>query len=186
MWARSSQFSDVFFEPLERRHIPRLYQWRRQPHVREFYATTPLSRSEALRKYTARIDPASPTKAFLILAGRPIGYIQAYRLKDWPEYAAVVGEMQGISVDLFIGEADHIGCGWGPVILIKFLAEIGFPIFPDQELCWISHDLKNERARKASRAAGFQPVRTIVEDGTNKELLVLTRSEACSAAQTLR
>lgn len=52
--------------------------------------------------------------AFLIRAGVPIGHIQTYRVCDWPEYAAIIGEVGGISLDLFIGDAQFVGRGWGP------------------------------------------------------------------------
>lgn len=186
MGADSPDYAVISFEPLKREHIGRLCQWREQPHVREYYSPLPISREAALEKYLPRLDPASPTKAFVIRTTIPIGYIQAYRLCDWPEYAAIVGEIDGISVDLFVGEESYVGCGWGRRTLIKFLTEVAFPIFPDQRVCWMSHDLGNERARRAARAAGFQPVRTILEDGKSKELLVLTRLQATITAQKFK
>jgi aminoglycoside 6'-N-acetyltransferase len=126
------------------------------------------------------MEHSSPTKAFIIHLGIPLGFIQAYRLRDWPEYAAEIGEPEGISLDLFIGELRFVGRGWGRVILLEFLLRVAFPTFPDEQHCWIAHDLRNDRARRASRGAGYKPVRTVVEAGSAKELLVLSRAGARS------
>ena len=174
----SPRLADISFEPLCLQDIPLLYLWLAEPHVREFYAPAPRSREAIFQKYAARTEPTCATKAFVIRVATPIGYIQVYPLSDWPEYAALVGESNGVSVDLFIGEAGYLGRGWGRRILIKFLHEVAFPIFPGEKLCWISHDVPNTRARQASRAAGFRRTRTIMENGRRMELLVIARSRA--------
>jgi hypothetical protein len=118
----------------------------------------------------------------LSCVGPPIGYIQTYRVADHPEYAATIGEVEGISVDLFIGAADHLGIGWGRLILVKFLNEIAFPLFPEENVCWIYHEKLNQRALRASKAAGFRYVRDFVEDGIQKELLRLGKDECARLA----
>ena len=45
----------------------------------------------------------------MIHAGKPIGYLQTYRISDHPGYNAHVGvNSDTAGVDLFIGEADYL------------------------------------------------------------------------------
>ena len=170
------------FQPLREQDLPLMYSWLQEPHVREFYHRKGIPSWEETRKdYLERLVPDWPTKCFLsCCAGRPIGYIQTYRVADYPETAAVIGEAEGISIDLFIGVAEYIGKGWGRLILVKFLNEIAFPLFPGEEVCWIYHEKLNQRALRASKAAGFQYVRGLLEDGDLKELLMISRATSGS------
>lgn len=172
----SSPETTLRFEPLREQDLPGIYAWLQLPHVREFYHTKPLpSWQETRKQYLQRLDPAWPTKCFLIRADRAIGYIQTYRIADYPDYAATIGETEGISVDLFIGEPQYIGKGWGRLSLHRFINEVAFPLFPGEDVCWIYHDKLNQRALRASRAAGFRYVRDFIEDGSQRELLVFSK-----------
>jgi aminoglycoside 6'-N-acetyltransferase len=177
------RYRTLRFEPLKEQDIQGVFSWLQLPHVRKFYHPKPLpSWRETREKYLQRLDPDWPTKCFLICTGRPIGYIQTYRVADHPDYAETIGEFEGISVDLFIGEPQYIGNGWGRVSLLKFINEVAFPLFPREEVCWIYHDKMNHRALRASMAVGFQYVRDFIEDGTQKELLTLSKAEGAALA----
>jgi aminoglycoside 6'-N-acetyltransferase len=148
-------YGSLSFRPLRERDLPTLYSWRQEPHVREFVQRQPPAWEEIRDKYLPRLNPDWPAKCFLSCVGSPIGYIQTYRIADWPEYATTIDEPAGIGVDLFIGDAGYVGKGWGRMILLKFLNDVAFPMFPAEEVCWIMHDKMNRRALRASRAAGF-------------------------------
>jgi RimJ/RimL family protein N-acetyltransferase len=172
------RYRELSFEQLKEQDLPLIYSWLREPHVREFYHRKGVSSWEETRDhYRERLAIDWPTKCFLSCVGRPIGYIQTYRVADYPDYAATIDEVEGISVDLFIGDADHLGIGWGRLILVKFLNEVAFPMFPGENVCWIYHEKLNQRALRASQAAGFRYVRDFIEDGSRKELLRLTKEE---------
>jgi len=178
-----SRYRKLSFERLKEGDLPRVYSWLQAPHIREFYHRKPLPPWEQMRRhYFQRLHPDWPTKCFLSCVGKPIGYIQTYRVADYPEYAAMIGEAEGISVDLFIGEPTYLGSGWGRLILVKFLVEVAFPLFPQEDVCWIYHERLNQRAVRASRAAGFQYVRNFLEDGELKELLSLRKEDAAARA----
>lgn len=169
---------NLAFAPLSEEDLPLLYTWLRKPHIREFYHQKTVPPWEEMRAdYLRRLHPLWPTRCFLARAGTAaIGYIQVYRVSDYPEYAALIGESHGISLDLFIGEPEFLGKGWGRLILSQFLHDIAFPLFPEEQVCWIYHDARNRRARHASMAAGFQPVRSFHEEGDLKELFFLHRA----------
>jgi aminoglycoside 6'-N-acetyltransferase len=171
------------FEPLKESDLPGMYGWLQALHVREFYHTKPLpSWQETQAHYLQRLDPNWPTRCFLICVDCAIGYIQTYRIADYPDYAATIGETEGISVDLFIGEPQYSGNGWGRLILLKFVSDVAFPLFPEENVCWICHDKLNHRALGASRAVGFQYARDFIEDGRQKELLRLCKDESSKLA----
>jgi aminoglycoside 6'-N-acetyltransferase len=178
----ASQYRTLNFKPLKEEDLPVLYAWLQAKHVREFYhrKTVP-SWKEMHAEYIQRLDPDWPTRCFFSYSGvTPLGYIQTYRVEDYPEYGAMIGEDKGISLDLFIGDAALIGKGWGRLILLKFLRDVAFPMFCEEHVCWIYHDKQNHRALCASRAAGFRHVRSFTEDGDLKELLALNRDEVSS------
>jgi aminoglycoside 6'-N-acetyltransferase len=180
------RYRSVTFEPLREEDIRTLYLWLQEPHVREFYHPKPLpSWQEICEKYLQRLDPNWPTRCFLIHVDRAVGYIQTYRVADYPEHAATIGEAEGISIDLFIGDPRYVGIGWGRLILLKFINDVGFPLFSGENVCWIYHDKLNPRALRASKAAGFQYVRDIIEDGGQRELLALRKEESAKLAERM-
>jgi hypothetical protein len=89
-------------------------------------------------------------------------------------------------MDLFIGEPDYVGKGWGRLIIVRFLNEIAFPMFPEEEVCWILHDKMNKRAIRASRAAGFRCVRDALDHQTLHEVLVVNKSEVARLAHAIK
>jgi aminoglycoside 6'-N-acetyltransferase len=121
----------------------------------------------------------------LICVGQAIGYIQTYRVIDYPDFAATIGEAEGIGIDLFIGEPAYVGNGWGRLSLLKFINDVAFPLFPRENVCWIYHDKLNHRALRASKAVGFQHARDFIEDGNQMELLSLRKDECAQRAEAL-
>jgi aminoglycoside 6'-N-acetyltransferase len=178
------RYRSLKFKSLREEDIPTLYLWLHKSHVREFYHTKRVPGwNEFCAEYLQRLDPDWPTKCFLSYTGMaPIGYIQAYRVADYPAYAAMIQEDSGISLDLLIGEAEFVGKGWGRLILLKFINEVAFPLFDGEHVCWIYHETSNQRALSASRAAGFKHVRHFIEEGDPKELLAVSRNEVLTLA----
>lgn len=163
-----------------------VYSWLQQPHVHEFYHSDPLPSWEVLRAdYLRRVDPNWPTRCYLSCVNKPIGYIQTYRVAAYPDHAAMIGENEGIGIDLFIGDIEYFNKGWGRIVLLKFLNDVAFPLFPEERVCWIYHGENNPRAIRASQAAGFREVRSFLENGKPQTLLSLRRDEAALAAPAL-
>lgn len=171
-------YCDLRFDPLREQDLPLLFTWLQQPHVREFYQRDIPIWDEIRAQYLRALAPGSPTRRFIISADRPIGYIQAWRIADSPAYTASWGVTAGISLDLLIGEPAFVGRGWGRSILIRFLRKVAFPLFPQEELCWILHDHRNERAMRASKAAGFRHSHDIATHGWPHALLYLDKTAA--------
>ncbi len=158
--------ADLSFRPMIAADLPRLHAWLHQPHVFKWWKEA-FSLEEVVLKYAERINGTNPTLPFLILLGhREIGYIQVYLIDDHPDYAAALGlEEPAIGVDLFIGEPDLIHRGLGAPLLRRFLAEIGFPRWPEAPACVIGPDVANAAAIRAYRRAGFRPLKTVLVPG---------------------
>jgi aminoglycoside 6'-N-acetyltransferase len=169
------RYCDLRFDPLREEDIPMLFGWLQQPHVREFYQRDVPVWEEIRTQHLKALTTGSPTRRFVISVDRPIGYIQAWRIADSPAYTASWGVSAGISLDLLIGEPEFVGRGWGRLILTRFLHEVAFPLFPQEELCWILHDHRNQRAMRASMAAGFLHSHHVTVHGSPHALLQLMR-----------
>lgn len=169
---------DMTFRRLTEDDFPDLRQWLNRPHLRRFFQKQPISLAQIEAKYGPRVRGEEPTHCHLAwLAHSPFGYLQCYRIADYPDWAALIGERDGIGVDLAILEPDLVGQGLGHAMLAGYLGEIAFPLFANESKCFIAHERENHAGIANSRSVGFRFSRSFVEDGNATELLVLERDE---------
>ncbi len=167
---------EITFRALEERDLTLLTEWLNRPHLRRFFQFEPITAQEVATKYGPRVRGEVPTHSTLaLLDGAPFGYLQCYRIADWPDWEVVVETREGISIDLFIADSDLIGRGLGRRMLGQYVEAVAFPFYPDERMCWIGHQLENVAARACSEASGFAPVREYVEYGKRHVLLSLSR-----------
>jgi aminoglycoside 6'-N-acetyltransferase len=164
---------EITYRALAESDLPLMADWLNRPHLRRFFQREPISADETAAKYGAYIRGEVPTRSSLaLLNGMPFGYLQCYRVADWPDFQATIGVDDGISVDLFIGEIGLIGKGVGRRMLGGYVDQVALPLYPAERVCWIGHELENTAARKCSAAAGFTPVREYDEEGRRYILMV--------------
>lgn len=153
----------ISFRRMAMGDLPLMHRWLTTPHVLEWWwdgaGPTPAAVEE---KYAPRIRGESPTAVYIMqYAGKPIGYIQTYRICDYPEYAAVVDvDEDAAGVDLLIGEADYLHRGLGSHILRAFLRDIVFGA-TDAASCIIGPSEKNAIAIHAYEKASFRYLKTM-------------------------
>lgn len=158
-----------------------MHRWLQTPHVLEWWwgGVAP-SYEDVAEKYGPRIRGQEPTDPYLILhAGQPVGYIQTYRIRDYPEYAAAVDmDEEASGVDLFIGEADYLHKGLGSHILRRFLRHIVFAP-GDVASCIIGPSAANAIAIRAYEKAGFRYLKTIPAENepTPEYLMRISRAD---------
>lgn len=155
--------TNIGFRPLEMADLPQMHRWLNTDFVTEWYFEPEEHTYENIEKqYIPYIKGEEPNLSYIITyAAKPIGYIQCYRICDYPEYAQFVAEAENAAgVDLFIGEADYLHQGLGGPILRRFLREVVFPTL-DVVSCIIDPDESNEVAKKAYAKAGFKYLKTI-------------------------
>jgi RimJ/RimL family protein N-acetyltransferase len=112
---------------------------------------------DELDKYRSRIRAdADPTLLFLVRhRGRPIGFIQSYRIDDYDEYGRALDlGFPAAGIDVFIGEPAEIGKGRGPALIRAFLRDVVFPTY-DVDDCVIGPSVKNASAIRAYEKTGF-------------------------------
>ena len=114
---------------------------------------------DELDKYRRRIKGVDddPTLIFCIRhRGRPIGFIQSYRIDDYDDYGkALALDVPAAGIDLFIGEPDLVGKGHGPALIRAFLRDVVFKTYDVAE-CVIGPSIKNLSAIRAYEKAGFR------------------------------
>jgi len=162
----------IAFKPLKIEHIHLLYKWMQQPHVHQWWGE---GRSWSLSEIKEKYKPythgykiqqgiKTPIHPFIIeFEKRPIGFIQFYRVSDFPRDGFSVENVWQedkslAAIDFYIGERDCIGIGLGTQALQSFLKDHVFKSF---DACLVDPEKNNEAAIKAYAKAGFSPFRDL-------------------------
>ncbi|MDD9911904.1 MAG: GNAT family N-acetyltransferase [Alphaproteobacteria bacterium] len=166
------------FTPLASSDFEQLARWLNAPHVRATYQKEPISLEEVTQEYTKKIDENSSVRCHIAwLDGAAVGFLQCYRVVDFPDYGQEIGKDSGITVDFFIGEAACLGKGYGKHMLQCYLQNVAFPTFKAEDTCWICHAEDNKAAIRCSQAVGFSVYGHVVEDGKPSVLLGLKKDD---------
>jgi len=146
--------------------LPLLHRWLNTDFVNEWWERRPYSYEEIVEKYTPRVAGHNPTRSFIAMdRDLPIGYIQSYLIRDYPDYSQSLQVEDGAAgVDLFIGEAAYIHRGLGAPLLRRFLCQIVFTA-ADVTSCVIGPDVSNKAAIRAYEKAGFRYLKTVQVPG---------------------
>lgn len=160
--------------------IHNLYAWLGDPDVQQWYSEG----EHSLQNYAETFSPEPTTrKCIVLIDSHPVGYLQAYRLKDEPEYATQLGlEHDATSLDILLGNPDYRGKGWGSLVLHRALDEIVFGEMESLHAC-CNPDPENLRAVAAYQKAGFRGDRVVwVEDEEPhnrgfERIMLISRSE---------
>ena len=169
------------FRPLARGDLPLLHRWLNTPHVHRWWASdgSPQTSEAVAAEYGPQTTGEEPTAGFLICYGdTPIGFIQWYYLRDYPDYAAQIGVEGAAGIDLFIGEEAYVHRGLGTHILRMFLRDVIFAA-PGVRACVIGPDETNTAAIRAYEKAGFRYLKTISVPGEPRPeyLMLLARAD---------
>ena len=165
----------IGFRPLTADELPLLYEWLQRQHIQRWW-TDRETYDEVVQHYLPAIEGSEPTDLYLILSdGLPVGFIQTYRVSDYPEYRDLVAVEEGVAgVDLFVAEPDLTGRGFGSEALRRFVADI---VFSDPEIhaCVADPDAENIASLRAFEKAGFRVVRRFVDPDDQDKLHALLR-----------
>ena len=165
----------ITFRAVQREDIPDLYRWRNESHVMKWWYEDDDS-EPTLDVVAKNYGPDHDDKEYryiIVMDGRSIGYIQMYKLDDWPDYKLLIQE-EGAGIDLFIGEPDLINKGIGTEVINRFVEDVVFAD-PDITQCVIDPEATNAAAIRAYTKAGFTPVRTVDVPNTPGPELIMVR-----------
>ncbi|HTZ08295.1 MAG TPA: GNAT family N-acetyltransferase [Acidimicrobiales bacterium] len=147
---------DVVFRPLARTDFARLARWLGEPHVAAFWRE-PASPAAVEAAYGPLVDGADPTEAFVVeLDGHPVGYVQRYRIADYPDWAALVGA-EAAGIDYLLGDPARVGRGLGPRVVAAFTRST-LARYPDLGAVTVAVAQDNRRSWRALEKAGFTRV----------------------------
>lgn len=167
---------EIQFRSLTEDDFALQHTWLNQPLVREFYQKEPISLAEVEAHYRPRLAPGWPTRCWIAMIDHePFAYLQTYTLVAWPDYASRLQLDSGVCMDFYIGDPAFLGRGLGQAMIGQFLDRVLWVLYPEESLCYLAHAASNLRALAASRAAGFQHLRNLMEDGQTISLLVFER-----------
>ena len=115
------------FRPLAEEDLPTLFNWLSRPHVRRWWGREPGSYPEFAAKYAPRVLPGGPVDAFVIrVDDADAGYIQKYRLEDFPHYRRLLGleaEEGVVAMDVLLGDEWRCNQGLGAYVIGRFFRE---------------------------------------------------------------
>ena len=105
---------EISFRPLARGDLAQVHEWLQRDHVARWW-DEPMPLERVVEKYVPRIDGRQPVAMFVIvLEGRDAGFVQTYRVADYPESWPFDVGAEAAGMDLAIGEPDLVGRGLGP------------------------------------------------------------------------
>jgi aminoglycoside 6'-N-acetyltransferase len=135
-----------------------LTRWRQSEHVHRWWASdgepTPELVSE---KYAASIDGMTPTRMWVAeVNGRSVGFVQDYRIGDYPDYALLGPDPDAIGLDYAIGERAWTGRGLGVRLLWAWMLRARHR-FPDSRAFFAAPDHRNAASLRILAKAGFTP-----------------------------
>jgi aminoglycoside 6'-N-acetyltransferase len=132
-------------------------RWLALPHVAPWWSDEPTV-TALETSYGPSVDGTDPTEGFIIeLEGRPVGFIQRYRLDDYPPWAEALGIEHAAGIDYLIGAPELIGVGLGPVVVGSFTT-LTFERYPDIERMGVAVQQANHRSWRALEKAGYDRV----------------------------
>lgn len=164
---------DIAFRPLSFDDMQAMFLWLLRPHVARWYAQAPASFAEVVARYGPRTSADSPVDAYVITVdGKDAGYIQAYSMDLFPDYARTLGCEAGVAgIDLFIGDEMFLGWGLGARAVRHFVEEVVFAK-PGVEACIAGPAEGNERSIRAFEKAGFRRWKNAVNERGEHECVL--------------
>ena len=90
-----------------------------------------------------------------VVDGRDAGFLQHYRIGDYPDYAAATGLPEAAGLDYAIGLPELTGRGLGPQLIWSYLRDVVRPAHPAARQALAGPDAENRRSVRALEKAGF-------------------------------
>ncbi len=130
--------------------------WRQAPHVHRWWQSDGEPTAETVtEQYGARIDGMTPTRMWVAeVNGRSVGFVQDYRIADYPEFALLCAHPDAVGVDFAIGDPAWVGRGLGARILWAWGLRAHHR-FPDATAYFAAPDHRNEASLRMLDKAGF-------------------------------
>jgi aminoglycoside 6'-N-acetyltransferase len=149
--------STVTVRAMTRGDLRDVVRWRQAAHVRKWWVSDgEPTEDRLLAQYGPDVDGMTPTRMWVVeVNGRSIGFVQDYRLSDYPDFAVLTPDPAAIGVDYAIGEPTWVGRGFGVRVLWAWMLRAAHR-FPDATAYFAAPDHRNEPSLRVLDKAGFE------------------------------
>lgn len=146
----------VVLRPMTRGDLPLVLRWRQQDHVRRWWHADGAPTPERIESdYGPAVDGETPTRMWVVeVNGRSVGFVQDYRIRDYPEFALLAPDPDAIGLDYAIGEPGHVGRGLGVRMLWAWMLGAR-DRYPDATTYFAAPDHRNGSSLRVLDKAGF-------------------------------
>ncbi|WP_248581320.1 GNAT family N-acetyltransferase [Nocardioides sp. InS609-2] len=109
----------VSVRAMSRGDLPLVTKWRQAEHVHKWWTSDGDPSAERVEaQYGPDIDGMTPTRMWVAeVNGRSVGFVQDYKIADYPEFALLTPDPAALGVDYAIGEPEWVGRGIGTRVL---------------------------------------------------------------------
>jgi aminoglycoside 6'-N-acetyltransferase len=141
---------------MTRGDLPDLADWLRAPHVRQWWhADGEPTETRVAARYGPRIDGDTPTRMWVIeVNGRSIGFVQDYRIRDYPDFALLAPDPDALGLDYAIGDPHRVGRGLGARVVWAWMLRARRDL-PDVGSYFAAPDHRNLASLRILAKAGF-------------------------------
>jgi aminoglycoside 6'-N-acetyltransferase len=142
---------------MTRGDLPIVTRWRQTDHLHRWWASDGEPTQERVaEQYGPSIDGMTPTRMWIAeINGRSVGFLQDYRIGDYPEYAVLGPDPDAIGVDYALSE-EWSGRGLGARVLWAWMARARHR-FPKARHFFAAPDHRNTASLRMLAKAGFTP-----------------------------
>jgi len=167
----------VTVRAMTRGDLPDVTRWRQSEHVRRWWASEGEPTPERIEaRYGPCIDGMSPTRMWVAeVNGRSVGFVQDYRVGDYPEYAVLGPDPDAVGVDYALAE-EWSGRGLGARVLWAWMSRAR------QRFPQVRTYFRGARPSQMRRRCGCSPRRASPRDCGSTSPRRTARSTPSSAA----
>lgn len=159
---QAMQSSDTFtFKAVTDADLPFLFSWFGQPYIAELWKEPNWEMFN--KKYKSHIASQHIFPFFACIAEKPIGYIKYHHVnnEDRQHFPDINIPEFAIGLDLFIGEPEYLGKGYGTRLLTEFIQFVK-RAEPRCTTITIDPAIDNHRAIACYKKAGFETMGTYI------------------------
>lgn len=145
----------VTVRAMTRGDLPAVTRWRQSEHIRRWWASEGEPTAERIEaRYGPCIDGMRPTRMWVAeVNGRSVGFVQDYRVGDYPEYAVLGPDPDAVAVDYALCE-EWSGRGFGARVLWAWMSRAR-QRFPAVSTYFAAPDHRNAVSLRMLAKAGF-------------------------------
>ena len=145
----------VAVRAMTRGDLPEVVRWRQSEHLHRWWASDGEPTAERVgAQYGPSIDGMTPTRMWIAeVNGRSVGFLQDYRVGDYPEYAVLGPDPTAIGVDYALAE-EWSGRGLGVRVLWAWMLRARHR-FPEATAYFAAPDHRNAASLRLLAKVGF-------------------------------